>query len=340
MSQIKKKFITDDAVADEKIRLDNTGYLRSRNAANDGDLNLLRADSSDIVDMPQPDHSIGGEGLLISDAVSSNWWGGDVPGVHADTGTNSLGAIAFRGKDVTTDVTSIDILIETGANTFATTAGYKTGSIYYHSGPVTAGSGNSGNIEMTTGDAVSGQSGNVDIYSGSAPSGNTGYVSLQTSLGSTADNRGDLRLQGRRIDILAGPLRPQNLAADPTILTTYLAGDTYYNTVSNKMRFYTGSVWADVGGGATITPKKETFTLVAGDITNQYLDLTEEAKVDSITFIVKGGGPLLEGASHDYSVSYTGGVGSKTRITFLNDIATGGAAALIATDVVQIKYAY
>lgn len=85
-------------------------------------------------------------------------------------------------------------------------------------------------------------------------------------------------------------------------------------------------------------PKKETFTLGAGDITNQYIDLTEVAKTDSIHFIVKGLPPLLEGASHDYSVSYTGGAGGKTRITFLNDLATGGAAALVASDVVQVAY--
>lgn len=91
---------------------------------------------------------------------------------------------------------------------------------------------------------------------------------------------------------------------------------------------------------AAPTAKKETFTLSAGDITNQYLDLTQVATTDSIHFIVKGGAPTVEGASHDYSVSYTGGVGGKTRITFLNDLATGGGAALVATDVVQVVYTY
>lgn len=87
-------------------------------------------------------------------------------------------------------------------------------------------------------------------------------------------------------------------------------------------------------------PKKETFVLGAGDITNQYIDLANVACVDTIHFLVAGYGSLLEGASYDYSVSYTGGAGSKTRITFLNDLATGGAAPLVATDVVQVCYAY
>jgi len=90
--------------------------------------------------------------------------------------------------------------------------------------------------------------------------------------------------------------------------------------------------------GSSLTPKKETFTLSGTDITNQYIDLGFVAVTDSIDFKVKGAGDLLEGASHDYSVSYTGGAGGVTRITFLNDLATGGAAALVATDVIQVNY--
>lgn len=85
---------------------------------------------------------------------------------------------------------------------------------------------------------------------------------------------------------------------------------------------------------------KETFTLSAGDITNQYIDLAQVAATNSIDVKVKGGPTIIEGASHDFSVSYTGGVGGKSRISFLNDLATGGVAALVAGDVVQIMYEY
>lgn len=96
--------------------------------------------------------------------------------------------------------------------------------------------------------------------------------------------------------------------------------------------------WVNQSSGASAN--KETFTLSGTDITNQYIDLAQVATTNSIHFIVKGGAPTLEGASHDYSVNYTGGAGGKTRISFLNDLATGGAAALVATDVVQIVYTY
>lgn len=106
---------------------------------------------------------------------------------------------------------------------------------------------------------------------------------------------------------------------------------------SNNLKKVTAQSIADLAGSG-ITPEAETFTLSGTDITNQYIDLANVAIANSIHFIVKGGAPTLEGASHDYSVNLTGGAGGNTRITFLNDLATGGAAALVATDVVQVKY--
>jgi len=101
-----------------------------------------------------------------------------------------------------------------------------------------------------------------------------------------------------------------------------------------------GTTWISAAASGGSTNNKELFTLSATDITNQYIDLTQVALTNSIDFLVKGGSLQIEGASYDYSVNYTGGVGGKTRITFLNDLATGGAAALIAGDVVVVKYQY
>ena len=85
---------------------------------------------------------------------------------------------------------------------------------------------------------------------------------------------------------------------------------------------------------------KKTIVLVSGDITNQYVDLDHVAKAGSIMLMVKGGAPALEGSSYDYTVNLTGGAGGVTRITFANDLATGGASALVAGDVLQINYVY
>lgn len=47
MSQITGQFIKDDSVKDEDILLDNGDYLRSRNGADTGNVNLIRANDSD-----------------------------------------------------------------------------------------------------------------------------------------------------------------------------------------------------------------------------------------------------------------------------------------------------
>lgn len=85
---------------------------------------------------------------------------------------------------------------------------------------------------------------------------------------------------------------------------------------------------------------KETFTLDGTNITNQYLDLAQVAETGSVLVMIKGLGPVLEGVSQQYSISYTGGVGGKSRISFLNEIAIGGVSELIAGDIVQIMYRY
>lgn len=90
----------------------------------------------------------------------------------------------------------------------------------------------------------------------------------------------------------------------------------------------------------SVTNNKELFVLSSTNITNQYIDLAHVAKTNSIDFVVQGSGSQIEGAGYDYSVSYTGGAGGNTRITFLNGLATGGGSALVASDVVVAHYQY
>lgn len=84
---------------------------------------------------------------------------------------------------------------------------------------------------------------------------------------------------------------------------------------------------------AGLTLARETFTLNGTDITNQFVTLANAPNVASVTLIVKGGAPTMYGASHDYTV--TG-----AQLDFLNDLATGGAAALVSGDILQVTYAY
>lgn len=50
MAQIQKKFIASDAVDGSKLRLDNQQFLRSRNAADSGDVSIVKVNASDKIE--------------------------------------------------------------------------------------------------------------------------------------------------------------------------------------------------------------------------------------------------------------------------------------------------
>ena len=82
--------------------------------------------------------------------------------------------------------------------------------------------------------------------------------------------------------------------------------------------------------------KKQPFTLTPTDITNQYVDLPDVAGTGSVVFTAVGGGDQVE--TDDYTINYTGGVLSKTRITFAGGLANGGVSALVTGDKLVIGY--
>lgn len=95
--------------------------------------------------------------------------------------------------------------------------------------------------------------------------------------------------------------------------------------------------YVDSVASAQKTWNYEALTLNGTDITNQYKDLAQVAITGSIDFYVNG---VWQRPTTDYTINYTGGAGGKTRLTFAGDLATGGAAALVSSDVIHIKYQY
>jgi len=119
----------------------------------------------------------------------------------------------------------------------------------------------------------------------------------------------------------------------------YVNQGTYANTVyvlSNVDPITVGTT-ALTFARATHLSNIETFTLASGDITNQYVTLAQLIIASSLTLRVKGAGSLLEGSSYDYTMTTSGGV---SRLNFQNDLATGGAAALVSGDILQVIYRY
>jgi hypothetical protein len=93
---------------------------------------------------------------------------------------------------------------------------------------------------------------------------------------------------------------------------------------------------------AAFSRSKESFTLASGDITNGYIILSQLALSNSMTAGVQGLGLIQEspdGTAGDYKLATDVGTGH-SKLTWLNDLATGGTTPLAAGDIIYVKYEY
>lgn len=257
------------------------------------------------------------------------------------SGTGSSGGISINTGAAGSNTG--DITVNTGA---PTNANFNSGGFISATGAVT-GTGQSGIFQFITGGAADTLSGSVVLASGAiAGSGSSGSLTLFTGGISSVGGggTGTATLQSGDIDAGAG------VSGDVVLHIGTSTGTRGHIKFTDGSEGTAGYVWTSldtVGSGswmpgpsATPVNKKELFVLSGTDITNQYIDLTHVALTDSIDFVVQGEGSQIEGASYDYSVSYTGGAGGNTRLSFLNGLATGGLSALTTGDVVVIQYQF
>jgi len=83
-----------------------------------------------------------------------------------------------------------------------------------------------------------------------------------------------------------------------------------------------------------VSEGREKFVITSTDLSNQYLDLAQEAKPDS-TFMFYG--PLYLHEGDDYTVSVVDGV---SRLSFSGRIASGQPSQPIVGDVIYVRYKY
>lgn len=136
-----------------------------------------------------------------------------------------------------------DIVMSTGAGTVADD-GY-SGAIIIASGLVT-GSALSGSLTLSTGGSDSGATGDINLVVGTTGGANSGSINLEISDGPDADGTGTINLRAYRTQLLQGVIKLYNSAADPADLSAYEAGDFYYNSASNKLKFFNGTIWETV----------------------------------------------------------------------------------------------
>lgn len=351
MSQIQKKFIADNAIDGSKIRLKNNETLRARNAAGTGDIDILKVASDDSLEFQQQPRA--GSALAVpsspKDYATIEYIQNVIQGksdakdaVHALADANTaltgsapltidgvnLGAatatppkrVALTGQTDASENGIYNYSVSGGNYTLARAADFADGSVTHGAYfLVTGGTTYSGyEVILTTDDPIVIDT--TDLAFAKYPSvlsltagdmltkvGNDFSIDLHSTSGLESSNSGNPTGQLR--------IRPDQAGAEKDKSTTL-----------------------DSGTNALIAKRarREVFTLNSTDITNQYIDLQNVATDGSISFGVAGAGEQIQGV--DFTVNYTGGSGSKTRIAFAGGLASTGVSELVSGDVVQVTY--
>lgn len=352
MTQIVKKFIADNAVDGSKARLLNNQTFRARNAAGTGDEDLFKVDTSDqfvvlkqmMADPALPMPSSAKEYVTleyVENFVNGRTDAKNAVNAAADAPVALTGAGALVVDDVdfgTATATPKKRIVLTAQ------ASPVDNGIYEYTYAA-------GNYTLTRAEDFD-QDAEVTHGAYTVVTGGTLYSGYQVIL-----------VSADPIDVGVSDL---NFAAVPTTLQL-TAGDmltkagsdfsvdlaavsglesTSPGNAAGQLRTRVDvaalekdqSVKLDSGNNAVIAKRarRQLFTLSAGDITNQYVDLTYVATQGSVQFQPAGAPTQVEG--DDFTINYTGGAGSKTRITFAGGLATGGTSALVAGDKVQVEY--
>ena len=429
MSQIVRKFIKNDAVNGTKIRLDNAEYLRSRNAADSADINILKVNASDRIEFASVPQSTSdaiaandlvrfsqlsalAEGMkakeavvvatLVAGALATDFAAGQVVDGHtlvageriliqSQTLPEENGIYVVQASGAPVRAADFNAISEIpGAYTVAelgSQAGYVfvttsspailgTDPIVFVTRTFTAITGGdmitvSGGVVsvdlLSTGGLVSSNPGNAtgqleikvdvttDSFASLAIGANGTKVKFDASRSLSVDTNG----LGINLASVSGLQHSTNQlaikleASNPTLkidgsnqLGVKLDAAGAIVTGASGIKSQVDAATVKINGSnqlESLKEREEAITLSGTDITNQYVDLSfaiygTSASVNSASLFVVGG-PMQE-KTVDYTVSLAGGAGGVTRISFAGDLATGGAAELIATDKLVIRYSY
>lgn len=374
MSQIKRKFIEDNAVSGSKLRLDNNEAFRGRNAANSADVDLLRVAPTNVLEfltLPQALTSLpiptsdkqfvtveyiknyvqgkndtkDAANYLADSNVTGAFSAGNATTPATITGTSALSVDGktFTGTDVTTPRMRIAL---TGQTTAAQNGIYTLEAAGAANYTLQRASDFDGITDPTGTEVSTGAYFNVvsgTVYSGYEVILTTADpITINTTSLSFVKYPSTLSLTGGDMIVKNGNDFSVDLQTNGGLESSN-AGNQ-----AGQLRIKTDALTQALEKDRTITVNTsnnslvarksmvQRFTLTSTDITSQYVDLSFVAGMDSVEFSVVGAPDQVE--TVDFNVNYTGGTSSKTRVTFAGGLATGGVSALAAGDVVAVKY--
>lgn len=353
MSRIETKFLQDNAVNDVKLRLRNNMALRGRNAGNTADVEILKVTTGDIIEILQ-------EMAMGTRKITGM---GD-PAQPQDAATKAYVDSVVSGlsdpKDAARAATTADLPASTYDNG---TGGVGATLTADANGALPAQDG----ISLAVDDRllVKNQGGGASsLENGIYKVTQLGDVSNPWILTRTTDADQDAEVtQGMFVPVSQGTVNgalgfmvttPDPITVGTTAIQFVQFGQTF--TEGNGININGSVISVDDGAGLGFSGAalvvqvdddttaiksdqvvgrktfEESFTLNSTDISNGYVDLTKIASQDSEVVFPRFG--IKQKKNVDWTASYTGGAGGKTRITFAGDLATIVAVG----DVLDIRF--
>jgi len=350
MSRLLGKFVQDSTITDLQMRLRNNLALRARNAGDTADVEILKVSPTDILEILR-EMSMGSnkitelaDGTAITDAVNLGQVQALVNGltdpkdaarvatVSALAAVTYVNGVLGTGATLTADsngaLPSIDgvalsvadsILVKNQANAiengkYVVTQLGDAGNPFILTRSVDASIGGGDVTDEPVEEHVT-----QGMYIPVAEGTNNGALGfLMTTVDPISLGTSLLNFSQMGESVIAG----QGLTKTGSTLAVDngdglgFSGNQLVVLVDNDLVDGT----TDIKVGAVVGRKRseEDFTLNGTDITNNYIDLAKVASRDSVLLFPRFG--IKQKLVVDYTVSYTGGAGGKTRVTFAGDL--------------------
>lgn len=332
MAKLQTKWISDDAVNQEKFKSDNDAYVRARNAADNGDVDVYKVNATDQIEFnsipvmpstaPATDGAVANK-KYVDDQIAAlpavpavfevqgNWDAAtNTPTLVSSTGTaNHLYIVNVAGS------TALDGISEWSAGDW----------VYFANGVWNR----ADNVDAIN--SVNGQTGIVSLDSDDISEGSTNFY--------YTEGRFDTSFAGKSTTDLSEGTNEYFTQARARAAAV---DDTAYDQASwdgvvdqapskNAVRDEIVALRAEIAAATGSQQGREVITLNGTDISNGYIELAQPALANSLMVNAVGG--LAQEPGVDFTESI---VVTNTRVTFAGDLAS----TLASGDKLLLQYEY